>query len=251
MVGKLARVVAAFGITLMGCSSSSSGAHGVTVFAASSLTEVFTEIGAAYESAHPGSKVTFSFAASSSLVTQITEGAPADVFASADTTNMGKLQDGAMLGEPAANFATNTLEIITEPGNPRGIATLADLAKPDLAVVLADPQVPIGKYTATVLANAGVKVAATSLEQNAKSVVGKVTLGEADAGVVYATDVIAAGKQAAGVEIPADVNVTADYPIAVTKRAAGNVDAAAFVAFVLSPDGQQILKRHGFGSTLS
>jgi molybdate transport system substrate-binding protein len=251
MVGRIAVLIAALGVPLAACRSTSSDMHTVTVFAASSLTEVFTEIGAAYQTTHPGTTVTFNFAASSSLATQITEGAPADVFAAADTATMQGLQDGERLnGEPSV-FATNSLEIITEPGNPNGIASLADLANPDLAVVLADPQVPIGKYTAEVLAKAGVTVVAKSLEQNVKSVVGKVTLGEADAGIVYVTDVLAAGKQASGVEVPAEVNVIADYPIAVTKTATADRDAAAFVAFVLSPEGQRILKQRGFGPTVA
>ncbi len=186
----------------------------LTVFAAASLTDAFTSLGDAFTAANPDVDITFNFAASSDLVGQINEGAPADVFASADQANMDKLTDGeGTVGDPAT-FATNTLEIIVEAGNPQGITGLEDLANPDLIVVSCDPAVPIGAYTQQVLDNAGVTVEFDSLEDNVRGIVDKVTSGEADAGVVYATDVIAAGDAAAGVEIPADVNVVADYPIA-------------------------------------
>jgi molybdate transport system substrate-binding protein len=218
----------------------------IAVFAAASLTDAFTEIGGAFEFDHPESAVTFNFAASSELVTQINQGAPADVFASADEANMTKLTDAGNNGAEPADFATNQLEIIVQPGNPHGITEVADLADPDLIVVTCAPEVPIGAYTAEVFANAGVEVTPDSLEENVRAVVTKVTAGEADAGIVYTTDVLAAGDQAEGVEIAADVNVTATYPIAVTGEAPNAGGAAAFVAFVLSPAGQAILARYGF-----
>lgn len=218
----------------------------LTVFAAASLTDAYTEIGDAFTAEHPDVDVTFNFAASSELVGQINEGAPADVFASADQANMDKLvaADGAA-GEPVT-FATNSLEIIVEPGNPLGIEGLDDLTDPELIVVSCDPAVPIGAYTEEVLANAGVDVEFDSLEENVRAVSEKVQSGEADAGIVYATDVNAAGDRGEGVEIPADVNIEAEYPIAVTAEA-GNPDAAAaFEQFVLGPEGQDILESYGF-----
>lgn len=220
----------------------------ITVFAASSLTSAFTKIGQAFESAHPDSKVDFNFAASSELVAQINEGAPADVFASADEANMKKLTDaGGTVGDPQP-FATNSLQIIVQPGNPKGMTGVADLAKPDVVFVTCAPEVPIGKYSAQVLAAANVNVSPASLEQNVKGIVTKVTLGEADAGIVYTTDVIAAGDQAAGIDIPADINVTATYPIAITKQAPNPGGARAFTDFVLSTAGQQILASYGFAA---
>ena len=219
----------------------------VTVFAAASLTDAFTEVGEAFSVANPEATATFNFAASSALVQQITEGAPADVYASADQPNMQKLVDaGGNATEPVV-FATNRLAIVVAPGNPKGIATLADLASPDVALVLCAEQVPCGRFAIEVLTNAGVAATPKSLEENVRAVLTKVELGEADAGIVYVTDVLAAGDQAEGVEIPTEQNALAEYPIAVTTEA-GNPDAAAaFVAFVTGPDGQAILEEYGFG----
>jgi molybdate transport system substrate-binding protein len=143
-------------------------------------------------------------------------------------------------------FAKNRLQIIVEPGNPKGIATVADLANPDLVVVTCAPEVPCGKYAATLFTNAGVTVTPKSLEENVKAVVTKVTLGEADAGIVYRTDVTATDGTADGVDIPDDINVTAEYPIATTKTAANPDGAAAFTEFVVSAAGQKILAGYGF-----
>jgi molybdate transport system substrate-binding protein len=227
---------------------SAAGAAGgeVTVFAAASLTDAFTEIGEAFELGHPDASVTFNFAASSDLVTQIDQGAPADVFASADEANMTKLTDAGNNGAERQVFATNRLEIIVQPGNPHGIAEVADLADPDLVVVTCAPEVPIGAYSAEVFSKAGVEVTPDSLEENVRAVVTKVTLGEADAGIVYRTDVLAAGDEAEGVEIPDELNVTATYPIAVTSEASNPDGAAAFVEFVLASEGQDVLARYGF-----
>lgn len=218
----------------------------ITVFAAASLTEAFGSLGEAFEAANPATSLTFSFASSSDLVRQIVEGAPADVFVSADFANMAKLTDAeANLDEPVV-FATNTAEIIVGPGNPLGVRGLGDLAD-DLVVLVCAPEVPCGSYAQEVIAKSGVEVTPDSLEENVKAVVAKVTLGEADAGIVYATDVIAAGDAASGVEIPAAINVSADYPIATTTAASDPASARAFVDFVLSPAGQRILASHGFG----
>jgi molybdate transport system substrate-binding protein len=190
--------------------------------------------------------VTFNFAASSDLVTQINEGAPADVYASADQNTMTKLTDAGSNGADPAVFATNSLEIIVGPGNPEGITGVADLANPDLIVVTCAPEVPIGAYTAEVFTKAGVTVTPASLEENVKGIVTKVTLGEADAGVVYKTDVTAAGDKAEGVEIPAGLNIVAEYPLVVTREAPNAEAGNAFVDFVLSEQGQKILAGYGF-----
>jgi molybdate transport system substrate-binding protein len=236
-------------MAVSGCGSGDSADRGtVVVFAAASLTEAYTEIGAAFSAAHPDLDVTFDFASSAELVAQIDEGAPADVFASADQANMDRLvATGGTAGVPQV-FATNSLQIIVEAGNPKGITTVADLARDDVVVLTCAPEVPIGRYAAQVLSRAGVAVEPASLEENVKGIVAKVTIGEADAGIVYRTDVIAAGDAAEGVDIPPDLNVTATYPVVVTKDAANPVGARAFVDFLLGPQGQDILARHGFGS---
>lgn len=218
----------------------------ITVFAAASLTAAFTEIGDAFVVEHPDAEVTFNFAASSELVAQIGQGAPADVFASADVSNMTKLTDaGDNASEPVV-FANNLLEMIVAAGNPLGIAGLADLADADLIVVTCAPEVPCGKYASEVFESAGVVVTPKSLEENVKAVVTKVTLGEADVGMVYRTDVTAAAESADGVAIPADINVLVEYPIAVTTQATNAVGAQAFIDFVAGPQGQAILASYGF-----
>jgi molybdate transport system substrate-binding protein len=218
----------------------------VVVLAASSLTEAFTEIGAAFKADNPDSNVVFTFAGSGDLVTQIGEGAPADVFASADDSNMTKLTDaGESAGQPVS-IAKNTMEIIVEKGNPKAITGVADLAKPDLLVVRCADTVPCGKSAAAVLENAAVTLTPVSLEDKVKGVVTKVSAGEADAGIVYVSDVIAAGDTAQGVEIPADINVVNNYPMVVTKEATNPSGAQAFIDYVASPPGQTILATYGY-----
>ena len=220
----------------------------VVVFAAASLTDAFTDLGAAFTAAHPDASVTFNFAGSSELVAQITEGAPADVFASADPANMANATDaGAAASEPAT-FATNRAEIVVAAGNPLGITAVDDLADDDLIVVVCSPQVPCGTYAHQIFERAGIEPSVESYEENVRAVLGKVVLGEADAGIVYATDVSAAGDAVGGVGIGADVNVVARYPIAVTAEAPNPHAAQAFVDLVLGPDGQAILADHGFGA---
>ncbi len=242
--------LAVLGLVAAGCGSDDADTAategGITVFAAASLTAAFTEIGDAFMAANPDAKVTFNFAASSELVTQIGEGAAADVFASADQNNMKKLTDAGNTGGDPVLFAKNLLQIIVEPGNPKGIATVSDLANPDFVVVICAPEVPCGKYAATLFTNAGVTVTPKSLEENVKAVVTKVTLGEADAGIVYRTDVLATDGKADGVDIPDDINVLAEYPIAITKTAANPDGATAFIEFVASAAGQEILATYGF-----
>lgn len=246
--------VVAVGLLAAGCgddddtSSAPQGTGRVTVFAAASLTDAFTELGGAFETANPDADVTFSFAASSELVAQIGEGAPADVFASADWNNMTKLADAGNTASDPVVFATNRAQIIVGAGNPQGIRGVADLADPSMIVVTCAPQVPCGRYAQQIFANASVSVTPKSLEENVRAVVSKVTLGEADAGIVYVTDVMSAGDTAEGVEIPADVNVVAEYPIAVTNEAPNPGAAQAFIDFVLSDGGQAILASYGFAA---
>lgn len=239
---------ALLGLPTVACGSDEGDAAtgDLTVFAAASLTAAFTEIGDAFMVEYPDSAVTFNFAGSSDLVTQIDEGAPADVFASADLGNMTKLVDaGGDATEPVV-FATNLAAIVVGAGNPKGVTGVADLANEDLIVVQCAPEVPCGKYATQIFENAGVTVTPKSLEENVKAVVGKVTLGEADAGIVYVTDIAAAGAEVDGVEIAADINVVAEYPIVVTNEAPNPDAAQAFVDFVLGGQGQQILASYGF-----
>jgi molybdate transport system substrate-binding protein len=217
----------------------------VTVLAAASLTEAFTELGRTFETDHPGVKVTFSFGASSTLAQQALDGAPADLLATADEANLARVVDAGGASDPRV-FARNRLSILVGKGNPKGIATLADLADPGVVVVLCAPEVPCGKFGAQVLQKADVTVTPKSLEENVKGVVSKVTLGEADAGLVYVTDARAAGDKAEGVSIPDEQNVIAVYPIGRLKQA-GNAEAVlAFRNFVLSPAGQATLAGYGF-----
>ena len=238
-----ALVLAACGNDDSGGSSGAGSPAEIKVFAAASLTAAFTRLGEQYASANGGTKVAFNFAGSQALATQIQQGAPADVFASADLTNMDKVKD--LVGTPQ-NFASNLLAIVVEKGNPRNVKTLDDLAGPDLKVVLAAEEVPAGKYAKQILDNAGVSVTPVSQEDNVKAVVTKVSLGEADAGIVYVTDVTAGGDKVEGVDIPDDQNVTATYPIATVKATKAQDKAQAFLDLVLSDQGQQVLKKYGF-----
>jgi molybdate transport system substrate-binding protein len=218
----------------------------IVVFAASSLTDAFKAMGDAFTVKNPDAKVTFNFAGSSDLVTQIANGAPADVFVSADESNMKKVTDASENAGDPVIIARNSFEIIVGKGNPKGIAGLADLAKPNTIVVLCAAAVPCGKGAATILANAGITLTPKSLEDKVKGVVTKVTAGEADAGIVFVTDVKAAGAAAAGVQIPDASNVISKYPIVVTKASTNEAAATAFIDFVASADGQAILAKFGF-----
>ena len=218
----------------------------ISVLAAASLTDSFKALGASFQAAHPGTTVQFNFAGSPTLVRQIEQGAAADVFASADTTNMDRLKADGFTVETPQVFAHNKLEIVVAAGNPKGITGLADLAKPGLIYITAAPTVPAGKYALQILASAGVKVTPKSLETDVKSVVSKIELGEADAGIVYVTDVKAAGSKVTGVPIPDSVNVIATYPIVSVKGAKNPNLANAFVAYVLSAEGQATLQSFGF-----
>jgi len=221
----------------------SAASRELTVFAAASLTEALTDIAADFTAAQPEVEVVFSFAGSNDLVTQIGQGAPADVLATADT---GTMDDAGDLVTDPRPFAANNLIIAVAPGNPLGITGLDDLSRDDIKVVLAAPEVPAGKYAGEILSKAGVEVEPVSLEVTVKGVVTKVALGEADAGIVYATDVTASGRDVDGVTIPDEANVVAVYPLAVVTASASADDAGDFIDFILSADGQRILADHGF-----
>jgi molybdate transport system substrate-binding protein len=217
----------------------------ITVFAAASLTESFTELGKQFESANPGTKVTFSFGASSALAQQINSGAPADVFASASTKNMDQVVDAGGASNPKV-FATNKMEIATPPNNPAHIASVNDLAKSSVKTALCQPQVPCGSVAQQVFTNAKITVEPVTLEPDVKSVLTKVQLGEVDAGMVYVTDVKAAGDKVKGVEISDDVNASTDYPIAALAKSGNSAVASAFVDLVLSSAGEGLLSAAGF-----
>ncbi len=216
----------------------------VTVFAASSLKPAFDNIGERLL-ATSNIVATFGYAGTQTLASQLTEGASADVFASADVTHMAALQNAGLLSGQSMIFAHNKLEIAVAKGNPKGIHSLADLSRPGLVVVLADPSVPAGKYAAQALNNAGVTVHPASLEQQVTGVLSKIGLGEADAGIVYVSDIVTSG-QVDGVIIPDAQNVIADYPIAILSSTQNRGEAETFINLVLSADGQTILKAAGF-----
>jgi molybdate transport system substrate-binding protein len=239
-------LVACGSTTSAGSPSATPLSGNISVFAAASLTDAFNALGAAFQGANSGVTVRFNFAGTPTLVTQIEQGAPADVFASADTTNMDKLKgDGFTAGTPQV-FARNKLEIVVAPGNPRGITGLADLAKPGVIYITEGPTVPAGKYALQALKMAGVSVTPKSLETDVKSVVSKIELGEADAGIVYTTDVTAAGSKVQGVPIPDADNVIATYPIVTVKATTDSAAANALIAYVLAAAGQAKLQSFGF-----
>lgn len=215
----------------------------VTVFAAASLTGVFTELADRFEGEHPGTRVELSFAGSSDLAVQLVEGAPADVFASADEATMQRIADAGLLQEPTASLATNALEIAVPVGNPARIASFADLA--DATVVICAPQVPCGAATHRVEQATGVTLSPVSEEPSVTSVLGKVAAGEADAGLVYRTDVLAAEGRVEGVPLPESSGAVNHYLIART----GDSDLARdFVDFALGPEGREVLDAAGFGA---
>ena len=226
--------------------SSSAGPTGtITVFAAASLKETFTELGKQFEAAHPGDTVKFSFGASSALAEQINSGAPADVFASASPKNMDQVVTPGNASNPQ-DFAKNVMEVAVPPSNPAKVTSVNDLAKSSVKTALCQPQVPCGVVAAEVFKNAKITVKPVTLQPDVKSVLTQVELGNVDAGVVYVTDVQAAGAKVKGVTIPADVNASTLYPIAALSHSQEEAIAQAFVAYVLSPTGEQVLKAAGF-----
>ncbi|MCI3278724.1 molybdate ABC transporter substrate-binding protein [Streptomyces cylindrosporus] len=218
----------------------------VTVFAAASLQESFTTLGKEFEKEHPGTKVTFSFGGSDSLAAGITGGAPADVFAAASPKTMAIVTDkGDAVGTPAT-FVRNQLEIATLPGNPDKVASLKDLTKSSLKVVLCDKTVPCGAAAQKALDASSLKLTPVSYEEDVKSALNKVVLKEADAAVVYQTDVKAAGSKVEGVEFPESAKAINDYPIALLKNAKNPTAAKAFIQLVQSAEGQKVLNEAGF-----
>jgi molybdate transport system substrate-binding protein len=228
------------------------------VFAAASLTDAFTELGKAFEAVTPNVSVTFNFAGSQALRTQIEEGAPVDVFASANKTEMDKLIEGSFIAKEAVEtFLNNKLVLIVPANNPAALNQLEDLARPGIKLVLAAEEVPVGKYARKALDAMGVQFGTAfkdnvlanvvSNEDNVRQVVAKVQLGEADAGIVYTSDAIAA-PDLKTIEIPAELNVIAEYPIAALTESSNPELANAFIAFVLSEQGQTILQKWGFAS---
>ena len=228
--------------------AATSGLHGsLTIFAAASLAASFTELAAEFGSENPGVTVRpISFDGSSTLAVQLGEGAPADVFASADEANMAKIAD--LVAAAPRVFAVNVLQIAVQPGNPLGITGLADLAKPGLQLVLCAPEVPCGAAAHRLLDLDGVRVTPVSEEQNVKAVLAKVQAKEADAGLVYLTDVAAAAGAVQGVDIAGADRAENSYPIAALRESANPKVAAAFVDFVLSPRGQAVLAKYGFSA---
>ncbi|MFG2731191.1 molybdate ABC transporter substrate-binding protein [Streptomyces canus] len=249
-------------LALSACSSSGSGSSSttsdssasssdklsgtVTVFAAASLEESFTTLGKQFERAHPGTKVTFSFGGSDSLAASVTGGAPADVFASASPKTMKIVTDAGDASGTPATFVRNQLEIATLPGNPDKVASLKDLTNPDLKVVLCDKEVPCGAAAQKALEASRLKLTPVSYEQDVKAALTKVELKEADAAVVYKTDVHAAGDKVGGVEFPESADAVNDYPITVLKSTQNTDAAKAFIALVRSAEGQKVLTEAGF-----
>ena len=217
----------------------------LTVLAASSLTESFGEIATAFEAEHPGVDVQLSFDASSALATQISEGVPADVFASADTANLEKVTDAGLGSGTATVFASNRLQIVVPKGNPAGIQSLADMTS-DERLAFCAPEVPCGKYAAQAFEKAGLPLPEASQEESVRGVLTKVALGEADAGLVYVTDVLT-NPDVEGIDLAAGQEVIATYPATALRDAANPEAAAAFVAFLTGADAQAILDEYGFG----
>jgi molybdate transport system substrate-binding protein len=250
-------------LTAAGCSSTSSSdaeatasatasaselSGTITVFAAASLKATFTELAETFEEENPGVTVELNFAGSSDLVTQIQNGAPADVFASADEKNMTKLTDADLIEGTPVDFATNVLEIVVPPSNPANITSFADLAGDGVKTVICAVQVPCGAATATIEAATGVDIQPVSEESSVTDVLGKITSGEADAGLVYVTDVTAAGDAVEGVPFDESSEAVNTYPIAPVKASTNPEAAAAFAAFIVGDEGQKVLAAAGFGA---
>ena len=227
-------------------STSPAGPSGtLTVFAAASLTDVFAGLGERLEADHPGLDVQFNFAGSSALATQITQGAPVDVFASANESQMGVVTDAGLADAPRV-FAANVLQLAVPAGNPAGVTGLADLAREELTIAVCAPQVPCGAAAEDILAAAGVTAAPDTLEEDVRAALTKVELGEVDAALVYTTDVTAAGDAVEGIDVPEAEQAVNDYPVAVLADAPNPEAAAAFVELVRSEEGQQALADAGF-----
>jgi molybdate transport system substrate-binding protein len=239
-------LAALLGLLLGGCAESSAAEQPTMVFAAASLTAPFEAIAQEFERRHPERKLELHFAGTPQLVVQIREGAPVDVFASADEPNMQRIVDAGQVLSSPRSFARNRLAIVTPKGNPKGIRGLSDLGRPDVRLLLCGPEVPAGRYAREALAKASVAARSLSDEPSVKAVVSKVQLGEVDAGIVYATDAASAAGEVDAVEIPDEHNVVASYPIAVLSAGGNSKTGEELVAFILAPDGQRILRSFGF-----
>ena len=234
-------------LALAGCSPSGGGGGRVTVtvVAASSLTEPFSEIGRRFEGAKPGTGVAFAFAASPAVAQQVRAGAPADVVATADRAVVDALaRDG--LAAPARTFARNRLSIAVARGNPLSVRGVDDLARPDLDLVVCSPEVPCGRLAARALAAAAVRARPRSYEPDVKAVLARVALGEADAGLVYLTDVAAAAGRVEGIALSGGRDLVAEYAVATVAAGGHAGEARAFVDFVVSPAGREVLEAAGF-----
>ncbi|MFT4044166.1 MAG: molybdate ABC transporter substrate-binding protein [Gordonia sp. (in: high G+C Gram-positive bacteria)] len=265
MTGRAVAVAALLSLGLLaGCSSSSDSGSSdssgsvpsgtvtypaesgtVSVAAAASLQSAFTELADVFERRHDGVTVALSFAGSATIATQINQGSPTDVFASADEKNMTKIADHAL--NPTI-FATNTLVIVTAPGNPKGITGLKDLANPQIKTALCAAAQPCGNASVEVERHAGVRITPVTEEPSVTAVLTKVTTGQVDAGLVYVTDAKSAGTKVATVTDPAFASVVNKYPIAVLKGSENEAIGKEFVDLVLSPEGKKVLTRLGFGA---
>jgi molybdate transport system substrate-binding protein len=231
-----------------GSSSTPAATGHIIVFAAASLQKTFTDLGEQFKTDNPGASVEFSFAGSSDLVTQLTQGAPADVFASADTKNMDKAAQAGLLAGQPVNFASNTLTIITAPGNPKHITSFADLTKPGTGVVVCEPQVPCGTATKKIEAATGNTLNPVSEEPSVTDVLGKITSAQADAGLVYITDAAGAANKVTAVAFPEASGAINTYPIAVLKESKSAATAKKFVDLVTGPTGRKVLAAAGFAA---
>ncbi len=250
----IALLLAVLMAAALGACSGSSQATGngnggsLTVFAAASLKASFTELAKTFEARHPGTTVTLSFAGSADLAAQINQGAPADVFASADTGNMEKVQEAGLVDGKPRIFATNTLAIAVPPGNPAGIRSFPDLAKPGIRLVQCARQVPCGAAVAAIEQRTGTDLTPVSEENSVADVLGKVISGEADAGLVYVTDVRSAAGKVEGVPFPEAAGAVNSYPAAVLANSRNSAAARAFLDLLVSSDGEQVLAAAGFAS---
>ncbi|MFB9890403.1 molybdate ABC transporter substrate-binding protein [Planobispora takensis] len=256
----LSRWTAALALTLAAVSGCGSGgnaatstpapaaggnARELTVFAAASLTGAFTELGEAFEAAHPGVSVKFNFGSSATLAQQIIQGAPADVFAAASPATMKTVTDASLAAAPTV-FARNRLRIAVPADNPAGVDELEDLADPEVKVALCAAQVPCGAAAVKALEAAGLKVTPVTLEQDVKATLTKVELGEVDAALVYATDVLASGGEVKGIDFPEADKAINDYPVAALAKAPAGPQAQRFVDLILSQQGKDVLTEAGF-----
>jgi molybdate transport system substrate-binding protein len=243
-VSRIARAALAL-LLLAACTNANSEERVLNVFAAASLTEAFGAIAGKFEKSHENVDVRLNLLSSSELATQIEQGAPADVFASADMKNMERLDAEGLLSSTPEIFATNAMTIVVESGNPLNISDVADLADPSLVISIAAPGVPAGDYTRAVSKKSGVEISADSEEQDVRAVVTRVATGEADAGIVYESDAETT-SEVDSVAIPRGVNVIARYPVAVPAQSNDKVLARSFMSLVLSSDGLASLIDHGF-----